>query len=71
MTAFRSAGEVRDWLTANGLASGALIEPQTLYELGAEWYATRLDSDWRRASAAEAAAMFERHGLTGPFWSLG
>ena len=22
-------------------------------------------------TAAEAAAIFERHGLTGPFWSLG
>jgi len=71
MTAFRSEGEVRSWLAANGLALGAVIEPQTLYELGAAWYATRLDFDWQRASAAEAAAMFERHGLTGPFWSLG
>jgi hypothetical protein len=41
-----------------------------VYELGAEWYATRLDLLWERASAAEAAAIFERHGLAGAFWAL-
>lgn len=71
MAAFRSEGEVRDWLAAKGLVLGALIQPQTLYDLGADWYGTRLDFDWQRATAAEAAALFERHGLTGPFWSLG
>jgi len=46
-----------------------VVIPQTLYELGAEWNATRLDFDWERPSAAEATAIFERHGLTGLFWS--
>jgi hypothetical protein len=41
-----------------------------VYELGAEWYATRLDLLWERASAVEAAAIFERHGLAGAFWAL-
>jgi hypothetical protein len=49
---------------------GAIVAPQTVYELGAEWYATRLDVDWERASAAQAVAAFERNGLVGPFWSL-
>jgi hypothetical protein len=44
--------------------------PQTLYELGAEWYATRLDPAWERAGAPQVTATFERHGLVGPFWSL-
>jgi hypothetical protein len=48
-----------------------VVAPQTLYALGAEWYATRLDVDWERASAAGVAATFERHGLTGPFWCVG
>jgi hypothetical protein len=41
-----------------------------VYELGAEWYATRCDPDWQRASAAEAAEIFARHGLVGEFWEL-
>ena len=49
---------------------GAVVRPQTLYELGADWYRSRLDVDWQPASAAEATAIFARHGLTGPFWSL-
>jgi hypothetical protein len=41
-----------------------------LYDLGREWYATRMDLDWRPATAAEATAMFEAHGLVGEFWAL-
>jgi membrane protein DedA with SNARE-associated domain len=58
------------WLASKRLARGAVVTPQTLYALGAEWYATRLEVDWERASVAEASAAFERHGLTGPFWSV-
>ena len=47
-----------------------MASPQTLFELGREWYATRLDPAWERASPADAEAMFARHGLRGEFWSL-
>ena len=50
---------------------GAIVSPQTVYELGAEWYATRLDRDWERAGSTRIAAMFARHRLIGEFWSLG
>jgi hypothetical protein len=43
---------------------------QQVYDLGAEWYATRCDVDWERASAARATAIFERHGFVGEFWLL-
>jgi hypothetical protein len=46
------------------------VLPQVLYELGREWYATRLDRGWERPGAAEAEQIFARHGLTGAFWSL-
>ena len=59
-----------DWLKASGYGKGATVAPQTLYDLGADWYATRLDVDWRPASAVEATALFARHGLIGEFWSL-
>jgi len=50
---------------------GAIVSPQTVYELGAEWYATRLNRDWERADTTRTAATFVRHGLIGEFWSLG
>ena len=59
-----------DWLNASGYDKGATVAPQTLYELGADWYATRLDIDWQPATALEAMALFARHGLTGEFWTL-
>jgi hypothetical protein len=59
------------WLETKRLRLGAVVAPQTVYDLGADWYATRLDFDWQRASAAEAEATFRRHGLTGPFWTFG
>jgi hypothetical protein len=59
-----------DWLTASGYHKGATVAPQTLYELGADWYAARLDVDWLPADARAATALFAKHGLTGEFWSL-
>lgn len=61
---------MHDWLRRKGLAPGAVLSPQAVYDLGVEWYATRLDHDWERADKAQAASTFERHGLVGPFWSL-
>jgi hypothetical protein len=49
---------------------GATAAPQVLYDLGRDWYAGRLDTDWQPATAVESQALFARHGLTGEFWSL-
>jgi hypothetical protein len=49
---------------------GAIVALQTVYDLGAEWYATRLDADWERATPGQAAATFKRFGLTGSSWSF-
>ena len=50
---------------------GAIASPQTVYDLGAEWYATRCARDWERADAICTAAIFSRHGFVGEFWLLG
>jgi len=46
------------------------VSPQVVYELGRDWYETRLDRGWERPDAMEAQRIFARHGLTGAFWSL-
>ena len=59
-----------EWLDSQGLAFGATAAPQALYDLGAEWYGTRLNHDWQPVSAAQATAVFRHHGLIGEFWAL-
>ena len=71
MTAFRSEADVHSWLEANGHELGALITPQLLYDLGRDWYATRMDLDWQPVTERQAATMFAAHGLVGEFWSPG
>ena len=41
------------------------------WHLSQQWYANRLDPDFRRPTRAEAQAIFEDVGLTGDFWALG
>jgi len=48
-----------------------VLSPQAVYDLGVDWYATRLERDWERADQARVASTFARHGLVGPFWSVG
>ena len=59
-----------EWLQRRGHTRGATASPQTLYQLGADWYRTRLDVSWEPSTAREAEAIFARHGLVGEFWSL-
>jgi hypothetical protein len=58
------------WLNVRGYDKGAIVTPQALYELGADWYATRLDIDWQPTTARESTTLFAKHGLTGAFWEL-
>jgi len=52
------------------MARGAVLSLEQTWTLARLWYASRLDPDWRRPTAAEAEAAFASAGLTGPFWSL-
>lgn len=47
-----------------------MVSPQTVYDLGRAWYATRMDREWERANREQAEAIFARCGLDGAFWSL-
>lgn len=47
-----------------------MVSPQTVYDLGRDWYATRLDRDYEPFSPEQAQTTFAKHGLAGEFWSL-
>jgi len=40
------------------------------WQLSKQWYGSRLDPGFRRATADEARAIFNSVGLIGDFWSL-
>jgi hypothetical protein len=41
-----------------------------MYDLSREWYRGRMEEAWMPLEADDAAALFARYGLTGPFWSF-
>jgi hypothetical protein len=47
-----------------------VVSPQTVYDLGRDWYATRLDLDFEPSMPEQAQDTFAKHGLVGEFWSL-
>ena len=70
MLLFRSEEHVERWLEQTGEPRGGLITLEQLRALAEEWYARKLEPDWRRHTPEEAQAFFERIGLTGEFWRL-
>jgi len=71
MLAFRSEAHVDRWCSSRGAPRGAVFTLEQAWQLGRAWYADKLSPDWRRATPAEAEAVFASIGLTGDFWRLG
>jgi hypothetical protein len=70
MLLFRDEEHVHRWCGMRAQPRGGLLSAGQLWELARTWYSNRLDPGWRRRTAEEAQAVFERIGLTGPFWDL-
>jgi hypothetical protein len=70
MLAFRSEAHVDRWLELRQLRRGALFSVDQLWRLADDWYANRLDPDWRRRTPEEAETLFAELGLDGDFWRL-
>ena len=70
MLLFRSEEHVDRWCAARGIARGAMFTPEQMWRVAKPWFERRLAPDWRRFTADEAEALFERAGLTGAFWKL-
>jgi len=70
MLLFRDEAQVTAWSAARGLPKGDVRPIQQVSAFAAEWYGRHAASDWVKWTATEAAAMFCRHDLTGPIWTL-
>jgi hypothetical protein len=71
MLLFRSEEHVDRWCGQWGIGRGALLSPQTAWELARAWYGPdRRNPAWRRRTLEETEALFADLGLTGDFWTL-
>jgi hypothetical protein len=70
MLLFRDEEHVDRWCGMRAQPRGGLLTAEQLWDLARTWYSNRLEPSWRRRTAEEAQAVFERIGLTWPFWDL-
>ncbi|HYH11244.1 MAG TPA: hypothetical protein VD789_02725 [Thermomicrobiales bacterium] len=55
---------------AGGREVGTWLTLEETWRLSRAWYHDRLDEEFHGRTLAEAVAIFEQLGMTGPFWSL-
>jgi hypothetical protein len=67
---FRFEKDIDSWCSRHDLPRGAVLSMPHLWRFAQDWYGNCLDVPWHKRSAEEASALFTRHGLIGPFWSL-
>jgi hypothetical protein len=68
MNLFRSEEHIARWL--GDRTPGATITVTKLGELARAWWDDRLTPDWRPHTRDQNAAILERLGLVGDFWTL-
>jgi hypothetical protein len=69
MLLFRSEEHVDRWCAAREQAKNPLVSLDQLWQLALAWYSNRLTPEARRPMGAEIREIFNRLGLTDPFWS--
>jgi hypothetical protein len=70
MLLFESEARVADWCARSRIPRGDIQSLGRVLEFARAWYGRHLRPDWTKWSAAEAAALFEQFGLTGPIWQI-
>ncbi|HIM71322.1 MAG TPA: hypothetical protein EYM43_00045 [Alphaproteobacteria bacterium] len=70
MLVFETEGQINRWCSIHNVAKGDIKRLDTLYPFAAEWYGRHLDPNWRKWTVSEARELMDRHGFSGPIWSL-
>lgn len=71
MSLFRSEEHLDHWLTARGVARGAVLDLAQAWRLARAWYADPRTPGWRMRTREESQAVLSSVGLTDSFWQLG
>ena len=67
---FEGEEQIDSWCERHFMPRGATMTVEALWRFASDWYGLYLRAPWRKRSAEEIRALFERHGLTGPFWRI-
>ncbi len=67
---FESEDVIADWCARHRVPRGNIQPLARVLEFAKVWYGQHLNPNWTKWSAAQAAAVFEQFGLTGPTWQL-
>jgi hypothetical protein len=70
MLVFTDAAAVDDWCVRHAIPRGDVRPLSQIWPFAQAWYGRHLDTDWRKWTSAEAAALFASFGLDGPIWQL-
>ena len=70
MLLFDDDAHVDEWCAKHGKQKGDVRPIAQIWEFAKDWYGKHASPDWKKPTAAEAAALFAEHGLDGPIWSL-
>jgi len=70
MLFFRDESQVDEWCDRHRVTRGDVRPAAQIWAFAKDWYGAHLRPDWRKWTAAEARALFRRHGLTGPIWDI-
>lgn len=70
MLLFDTETAVDDWCARHRIPRGDVQPLENAWAFARAWYGGHLAPEWRKWTAAEAAELFRRFGLTGPTWEL-
>ena len=70
MLVFETEGQIDRWCSIHNVAKGGIKRLDALYPFAAEWYGRYLDPNWRKWTISEVRELMDRHGFSGPIWSL-
>ena len=70
MLLFPAEVDVDAWCATRGIAKGDVRPLEQVWHFAREWYGRHASPTWTKWSLPEATALFRRHQLTGPIWSL-
>lgn len=68
MLFFRSEEHVDSWCKQNQVPRRPIVSIDQLWQLALNWYENRLRTDSQRPASDEIISIFDRIGLSGPFW---
>lgn len=67
---FADEADIDSWCRRHAMPRGATMSMDALWRFASDWYGSYLREPWRKRTPDEVRALFEGHGLTGPFWEV-